>query len=58
MADRLSADQVVEERDDIYRIEATVVDSVVLDRWLWDLEQVLIKSTKCPSAIDHAVWKG
>lgn len=31
---KLSADQVVEEFEDHYRIEATVVDSAVLDRWL------------------------
>ena len=31
---RLSADQVVEEMNDCYRIEATVVDSAMLDRWL------------------------
>jgi hypothetical protein len=31
---KLSADQVVEELEDHYRITATVVDSAVLDRWL------------------------
>ena len=31
---KLSADQVVEEFEDYYRIEATVVDSAMLDRWL------------------------
>lgn len=43
---RLSADQVVEEFDEHYRIEATVVDSAVLERWLrgfgadvWDVEK-------------------
>ena len=31
---KLSADQVVEQLEDHYRITATVVDSAVLDRWL------------------------
>jgi predicted DNA-binding transcriptional regulator YafY len=31
---KLSADQVVEELEDHYKITATVVDSAVLDRWL------------------------
>tara|TARA_Y100000296_G_scaffold86795_1_gene127884 strand:- start:2694 stop:3512 length:819 start_codon:yes stop_codon:yes gene_type:complete len=30
----LSEDQIVEEFDNIYRISATVIDSLVLDRWL------------------------
>tara|TARA_Y100000592_G_scaffold97012_1_gene166755 strand:- start:107 stop:1036 length:930 start_codon:yes stop_codon:yes gene_type:complete len=43
---RLSEDQLVEEFDDYYRIEATVVDSGVLSRWLkgfggdvWDIDK-------------------
>jgi predicted DNA-binding transcriptional regulator YafY len=34
MEAKLSADQVVEEFEDHYKITATVVDSAVLDRWL------------------------
>lgn len=43
---KLSADQVVDEFEDHYRIEATVVDSAVLERWLrgfvadvWNVEK-------------------
>lgn len=46
---RLSADQVVEEFDDHYQIEATVVDSAVLERWLrafgddvWEINKTII----------------
>jgi predicted DNA-binding transcriptional regulator YafY len=50
---KLSADQVVEQLDDHYRITATVVDSAVLDRWLlgfggdiWDVKKVGVEPDK------------
>jgi predicted DNA-binding transcriptional regulator YafY len=46
---RLSSDQVVEEHEDHYQIEAIVVDSAVLERWLrafgddvWDIQKTAV----------------